>query len=81
VLTGHTGSVLCLQFAENIIMSGSSDHTVRVWNIDTGVTINTLVHHRDSVLYLKYGNSMLITCSKVSIILLVLKYYLIFLFF
>lgn len=29
VLTGHTGSVLCLQYDENIIISGSSDSTVR----------------------------------------------------
>ena len=29
VLTGHTGSVLCLQYDENIIVTGSSDSTVR----------------------------------------------------
>jgi F-box and WD-40 domain protein 1/11 len=29
VLTGHTGSVLCLQYDDNIIISGSSDSTVR----------------------------------------------------
>ena len=29
VLMGHTGSVLCLQYDENIIISGSSDSTVR----------------------------------------------------
>ena len=29
VLTGHTGSVLCLQYDNNIIISGSSDSTVR----------------------------------------------------
>ena len=29
VLTGHTGSVLCLQYDENIVISGSSDSTVR----------------------------------------------------
>ena len=29
VLQGHTGSVLCLQYDDNIIISGSSDATVR----------------------------------------------------
>ena len=33
VLTGHTGSVLCLQYDERVIVTGSSDSTVRwvVW--------------------------------------------------
>lgn len=29
VLTGHTGSVLCLQYDERVIVTGSSDSTVR----------------------------------------------------
>ena len=29
VLTGHTGSVLCLQYDENVTVTGSSDSTVR----------------------------------------------------
>jgi len=29
VLQGHTGSVLCLQYDEKVIISGSSDATVR----------------------------------------------------
>lgn len=29
VLHGHTGSVLCLQYDDNVIVSGSSDATVR----------------------------------------------------
>lgn len=36
VLTGHTGSVLCLQYDENIIISGSSDSTVRYSGYNTG---------------------------------------------
>ena len=32
VLTGHTGSVLCLQYDENVIVTGSSDSTVRYAN-------------------------------------------------
>lgn len=29
MLHGHTGSVLCLQYDDNVIVSGSSDATVR----------------------------------------------------
>lgn len=29
ILTGHTGSVLCLQYDERVIVTGSSDSTVR----------------------------------------------------
>ena len=29
VLTGHTGSVLCLQYDEKVIVTGSSDSTIR----------------------------------------------------
>ena len=36
VLTGHTGSVLCLQYDERVIISGSSDSTVRVWDLNNG---------------------------------------------
>ncbi len=36
VLTGHTGSVLCLQYDENNIISGSSDSTVRWETVDPG---------------------------------------------
>ena len=29
VLQGHTGSVLCLQYDENVVVTGSSDSTIR----------------------------------------------------
>ena len=56
VLTGHTGSVLCLQYDENNIISGSSDSTVRVWNATTGEMVNTLIHHCEAVLHLRFCN-------------------------
>ncbi|KAL6958083.1 negative regulation of NIK/NF-kappaB signaling [Sarracenia purpurea var. burkii] len=64
VLTGHTGSVLCLQYDENVIISGSSDSTVRVWDVKTGEMINTLIHHCEAVLHLRFSNDMMVTCSK-----------------
>jgi len=65
VLTGHTGSVLCLQYDEKVIISGSSDSTVRVWDVKTGEMVNTLIHHCEAVLHLRFNNGMMVTCSKV----------------
>jgi len=67
VLTGHTGSVLCLQYDDKVIISGSSDSTVRVWDVVSGEVVNTLTHHSEAVLHLKFCNGVLVTCSRVSI--------------
>ncbi|KOB66908.1 Slimb, partial [Operophtera brumata] len=63
-LQGHTGSVLCLQYDERAIISGSSDSTVRVWDVNTGAMLNTLIHHCEAVLHLRFCNGMMVTCSK-----------------
>ncbi|PIB00825.1 F-box/WD repeat-containing protein 1A [Cercospora beticola] len=34
-LSGHTDSVYCLQFDEHVIITGSRDRTIRVWDINT----------------------------------------------
>lgn len=68
MLTGHTGSVLCLQYDDKVIISGSSDSTVRVWDVKTGAMVNTLIHHCEAVLHLRFSNGMMVTCSKVSLI-------------
>lgn len=68
-MTGHSGSVLCLQFDEKVIVSGSNDSTVRVWNIATGEMLNTLTQHHDSVLNLQCANNLMVTCSKVSFVI------------
>jgi len=65
VLTGHTGSVLCLQYDDKVIISGSSDSTVRVWDVVSGEMVNTLIHHCEAVLHLRFCNGMMVTCSKV----------------
>uniref|UniRef100_A0A8C5KWV8 F-box/WD repeat-containing protein 11-like n=1 Tax=Jaculus jaculus TaxID=51337 RepID=A0A8C5KWV8_JACJA len=54
VLTGHTGSVLCLQYDERVIVTGSSNSTVRVWDVNTG----------EAVLHLRFSNELMVTCSK-----------------
>ena len=48
---GHEGSVYCSAFSKDgtMIVSGSSDKTIRVWNVDTGECIFTLKGHTGGV--------------------------------
>ncbi|KAI1121339.1 hypothetical protein F5Y10DRAFT_102810 [Nemania abortiva] len=68
-LTGHHGSVLCLQFdsdpEEDLIVSGSSDSDVILWRFSTGEILQRLKRaHRESVLNVKFDKRILVTCSK-----------------
>lgn len=58
---------MCLQYDDLVIISGSSDSTVRVWDVKTGEMTNTLIHHCEAVLHLRFNNGMMVTCSKVSV--------------
>ncbi|KAJ7763944.1 WD40-repeat-containing domain protein [Mycena maculata] len=44
-MSGHTGSVRCLDVCGNKAVSGSYDATCRLWNIDTGECIYVLRGH------------------------------------
>lgn len=68
-MTGHYGSVLCLQFdespEEDIIISGSSDSNVIVWRFSTGKPIKTIYRaHQEAILNLRFNKMYLVTCSK-----------------
>jgi F-box and WD-40 domain protein 1/11 len=68
-LTGHSQSVLCLQFdpseEEDVVISGSSDSSVLVWKFSTGQKIHEIASaHEESVLNLRFDKRFLVTCSK-----------------
>ncbi|KPI43579.1 F-box/WD repeat-containing protein lin-23 [Cyphellophora attinorum] len=68
-LTGHSQSVLCLQFdpapEEDIIVSGSSDASIIIWKFSTGELIKEIRSaHDESVLNLRFDHRYLVTCSK-----------------
>lgn len=68
-LTGHRGSVLCLQFDEtpsqDVLVSGGSDTDVIIWVFSTGHMFKRLKNaHSDSVLNLCFDHRYLVTCSK-----------------
>ena len=51
VLSGHTGTVLCLTFSSDgtSLVSGSGDMTVKLWDMQTGGAVKTFSGHTDSV--------------------------------
>ncbi|KIW25913.1 uncharacterized protein PV07_09048 [Cladophialophora immunda] len=68
-LSGHSQSVLCLQFdpteKEDVIISGSSDASVIIWRFSTGQKIHEIPSaHEESVLNLRFDQRYLVTCSK-----------------
>ncbi|KAG1756241.1 WD40 repeat-like protein [Suillus paluster] len=69
-LRGHTDGVMCLQFSETlqhpsfpILITGSYDRTVRVWNIETGFEVRCLRGHTRAVRALQFDEAKLITGS------------------
>lgn len=63
VFKGHRDSVMCLQFEDNILMSGSYDATVKIWDTDTGEELRTLKGHTAGVRCLQFDDTKLITGS------------------
>jgi F-box/WD-40 domain protein MET30 len=60
---GHRDSVMCLQFEDNILMTGSYDATVKIWDTDTGEELRTLKGHTSGVRCLQFDDTKLITGS------------------
>ncbi|XP_041125176.1 beta-TrCP-like isoform X1 [Polyodon spathula] len=62
IVTGSSDSTV--RYWVYVIVTGSSDSTVRVWDVSTGEMLNTLIHHCEAVLHLRFSNGMMVTCSK-----------------
>ncbi|ORX78397.1 WD40 repeat-like protein [Anaeromyces robustus] len=55
LLNGHTESVRAIAGSGNVLVSGSYDHTVRIWNISTGESTFVLRGHREKVYSIGYS--------------------------
>ena len=62
-LTGHTNTVLSVFAINNIIISGSWDNSIKIWDIDSGKCINTLTSHTDWVRSVTVSKNKIISCS------------------
>ncbi|KAF5330734.1 hypothetical protein D9619_005750 [Psilocybe cf. subviscida] len=67
---GHTDGVMCLQFSETlahpsfpVLITGSYDKTVRVWNLETGAQLQCMTGHTRAVRALQFDEVKLITGS------------------
>ena len=64
VLSGHRDSVYCLTFSldGSLLVSGSFDKTVKLWDVQTGGTINTFHDHTSHI----YSVSLSIDCTIIA---------------
>jgi F-box and WD-40 domain protein 1/11 len=61
----HEASILCLQYDDRILVTGSSDSTCIIHNIKSGYRpVRRLRHHSAAVLDLVFDDKHIVTCSK-----------------
>lgn len=60
---GHTNGVMCLQFEDNILATGSYDSTIKIWDTETGEELRTLRGHEAGVRCLQFDDTKLISGS------------------
>ncbi|KAH7023838.1 WD40-repeat-containing domain protein [Ilyonectria destructans] len=63
--THHKASILCLQYDDEILVTGSSDSSCIVYDVRAGYRpIRRLRHHTSPVLDLAFDEKHIVTCSK-----------------
>ena len=60
---GHSNGIICLQFDDTILVTGSYDTTIKIWDMETGKEIRTLTGHTLGVRALQFDDSKLISGS------------------
>ncbi|CRK27787.1 hypothetical protein BN1708_004450 [Verticillium longisporum] len=60
---GHENGVTALQFEDNILVTGSYDTKIKIWNIETGEEIRTLTGHTMGIRALKFVDNKLFSGS------------------
>ena len=59
----HTNSVISVVVKDNLIISGSNDKTIRIWDINTGKCLKVLEGHTDSVWSVFVKDNLIISGS------------------
>ena len=57
ILSGHAWAVLAIAFSpnSNVVATGSDDNTIKLWEVNTGQVISTLLGHSWSVVTLAFS--------------------------
>ena len=63
IFRGHENGVMTLQFNEHVIVTGSYDTTIKIWDIQTGEETLTLRGHTSAVRCLQFDDTKLISGS------------------
>lgn len=58
---GHENGVMCIQMMDNILVTGSYDATVKIWNMETGQLIRTLRGHTSGVRCIQFDRDILMS--------------------
>lgn len=57
IFRGHTNGVMCLQHDDNVLITGSYDSTIKVWDIESGEELRTLTGHTSGVRCLQFEDT------------------------
>ncbi len=60
---GHHGGIHALIYANGKLISGSSDDTIKIWDISTRTCLHTLEGHTDTIRFLVEVEGKLVSCS------------------
>ncbi|KAI9882469.1 MAG: hypothetical protein M1823_005786 [Watsoniomyces obsoletus] len=60
---GHTDAVMCLQFNDEILATGSYDRSIKIWDIASGRLLRTLRGHQLGIRALQFDEDRLISGS------------------
>ena len=63
VFKGHTNGVMCLQFDDSVLITGSYDSTAKVWDVESGQELRTLRGHTSGIRCLQFDDTKLMTGS------------------
>ncbi|KAL9111217.1 MAG: hypothetical protein Q9227_004294 [Pyrenula ochraceoflavens] len=60
---GHDNGVMCLQFSESILATGSYDASIKIWDLNSAEEIRSLKGHRLGIRCLQFDHTKLISGS------------------
>ncbi|KAJ3363391.1 hypothetical protein HDU91_003014 [Kappamyces sp. JEL0680] len=63
-LLGHTDCVYCMQLLGDLLITGSRDHTIKMWDLKSETCVKTLQGHAGSVLCIQAKDNLLVSGSS-----------------